>query len=169
MSTTLTQTRTFTISHARYVASKIAADLDLLRAYHGKPPEQHVTDLAEEAALLLAARYLKSVEYGFRRNGLTVLALKYVARSDGTLTSDDRPGRVHAEANLVGATWYSFLEYNETFLKLPQGDRDRFEATLPIQRPGAPAPQAGIDGYWEQTRTYSSNGEGVLRHVFRPR
>ncbi|HEX3860147.1 MAG TPA: hypothetical protein VHY35_00465 [Stellaceae bacterium] len=37
MSTTLTQTRTFTISHARYVASKIAADLDLLRAYHGKP------------------------------------------------------------------------------------------------------------------------------------
>jgi hypothetical protein len=169
MSTTLTQTRTFTISHARYVASKIAADLDLLRAYHGKPSEQHVTDLAEEASLLLAARYLRSVEYGFRRNGLTVLALKYVARSDGTLTSDDRPGRVHAEANLVGATWYSFLEYNETFLKLPQGDRDRFEATLPIQRPGAPAPQAGIDGYWEQTRTYSTNGEGVFRHVFRPR
>jgi hypothetical protein len=39
MSTTLTQTRTFTIGHARYVASKIAADLDLLRAYHGKPSE----------------------------------------------------------------------------------------------------------------------------------
>src|SRR3984885_10108247 len=32
MSATLTQTRTFTISHARYVASKIAPDLDLLRA-----------------------------------------------------------------------------------------------------------------------------------------
>jgi Bacterial HORMA domain family 1 len=169
MTSTITETRTFTINHARYVASKIAADLDLLRAYHGKPPEQHVTDLAGEAALILAARYLKSVEYGFRRNGLTILALKYVARSDGTLTSDDRPGRVHAEANLDDARWYSFLEYNEAFLNLPQADRDRFEATLPIQRQGAPAPQAGIDGYWEQTRTYSSNGEGVLRHMFRPR
>jgi hypothetical protein len=71
--------------------------------------------------------------------------------------------------SLVRSGTPSFLEYNGTFLKLPQADRDRFEATLPIQRPGAPAPQAGIDGYWEQTRTYSSDGEGVLRHVFRPR
>lgn len=169
MTTTLTETRTFTISHARYVASKIAADLDLLRAYHGRPSEQHVTDLAEEAALVLAARYLKSVEYGFRRNGVTILALKFVARSDGSLTSDDRPGRVHAEADLEGSTWYSFLDYSAAFLNLPQADRDRFEATLPIQRTGGPAPQAGSDGYWEQTRTYSSNGEGVLRHVFRPK
>ena len=93
MTTTFTRTRTFTITDARYIASKIAADLDLLRAYcGGRPSESLVSNLAIEAALLLDARYLKSVEYGFRRNGVTVLALKYVTRSDGTLTSDDRPG-----------------------------------------------------------------------------
>ena len=168
MTSTFTESRTFTITHARYVASKIAADLDLLRVYHGRPSEQHATDLAEEAALLLAARCLKSVEYGFRRNGVTVLALKYVARSDGTLTSDDRPGRVFAETNVSDAVWYSFLDYNDAFWQLPQVERERFEATLPVQRANGPAPQGGSNGYWEQTRTYSSNGEGVLRHMFRP-
>jgi hypothetical protein len=117
---------------------------------------------------LLDARYLKSVEYGFRRNGVTVLALKYVARSDGTLTSDDRPGRVYVESDVSDAKWYSFLEYSDAFLRLPQAQRDRFEATLPIQRVGTAAPQAG-NGYWDQTRIYSSRGEGVLRHVFRLR
>jgi hypothetical protein len=169
MTTTFTRTRTFTITDARYIASKIAADLDLLRAYcGGRPSEPLVSNLAIEASLLLDARYLKSVEYGFRRNGVTVLALKYVARSDGTLTSDDRPGRVYVESDVSDAKWYSFLEYSDAFLRLPQAQRDRFEATLPIQRVGTAAPQAG-NGYWDQTRIYSSRGEGVLRHVFRLR
>jgi hypothetical protein len=169
MSYTITRTQTFTITHARYVSSKIAADLDLLRAYYGKPSEQHVTNLAEEAALLLAARYLWSVEYGLRLNGVTVIALKYVAMADGTLRSDDRPGRVPAIFGLTEATWYSFLEYTNAFFRLSQIERDRFEGALPIRRTAAPAPLAGAEGYWEQTRAYSSNGEGVVRHVFRLR
>jgi len=168
MTLTLTETRTFTITHARYVASKIAADLDLLRAYYGRPTQQQVTDFAEEAALCLAGRYLKSVEYGFRRNGVTVLALKYIGRSDGTLTTDDRPGRVYSQTNVSDALWYSYLEYNDTFYKLSPSERNRFEATLPIQRTEGPTPQTGTNGYWEQTRTYSSSGEGVIRQVYRP-
>lgn len=166
MSYTLTETRSFTITHARYVASKIAADLELVHAYHGRPSEQRVTEFAEEAALILAARYLKSLEYGFRRDGRTVFALKYAARSDGTLAADDAPGRVYADVK-ASDTFYSYLEYNDSFWRLSQAERDRFEATLPFKRGGADAPQASSSGYWEQTRTYSSNGEGVIRHIFR--
>lgn len=168
MTSTLTETRTFTLTHARYVTSKIAADLDLLRVYHGRPSEYQVTQFAEEAALYIAARYLASVEYGFRRNGVTVLALKYEARSDGTLTTDDRPGRVYHEIDVSNTDWYSYLITNHAFTTLPQSEQNRFEATLPLQRTAMPAPVAGSNGYWEQNRTYSFNGEGVLRRVFRP-
>jgi len=68
MSLTLTQTRTWTITQARHVTSKIATDLDLLRTHYGKPSADKVSDFAEEAALLLAARYLGWVEYGFKRD-----------------------------------------------------------------------------------------------------
>jgi len=166
MTSTLTTNRTFTITNARYVASKIAADLDLLRAYHGRPSEQEITDYAVEIAMLLAARYLASMEYGFSRNGVSILALKYIARSDGTLIVDDRPGRVYAEINTVDASWYSYRIYDDNFWKLDAAARARFEAELPVQRVDAPEPRAG-NGYWEQNRTYSSNGEGVMRHVFR--
>jgi hypothetical protein len=168
MTLTITQTRTFTITNARYVASKIAADLDLLRVYHNQPTQQHITELAEEAALWLAARYLKCVEYGFRRDNVTVLGLKYTAQSDGSLATDDRPGRVYSEIDVSNAAWYSFLEYNSAFMALSSVEATKFKATLPFLRVEAPSPQAGAKGYWEQSRTYSSNGEGVVRHVFKP-
>lgn len=168
MSYTITETRTFTITHARYVASKIAADLELVHAYHRRPSLQDITEYAEEAALLLAARYLKSVEYGFRRDGLTIFALKYIGRSDGTLVGDDASGRVYAEVKETD-TFYSYLEYSDSFGKLSEVERERFKATLPVKRSGATPPQASPHGSWEQNRTYSTNGEGVVRTVFRIR
>jgi hypothetical protein len=167
MSLSITQTRTGTITHARYITSKIATDLDLLRTHYGSPSSAKVTDFAEEAALLLAARYLGWVEYGFKHNGQRVLALKYEARSDGTLSVDDRPGRVPAGLNLTDASWYSYLDYSSSFFALSDEERQRFKRTLPVQRGYADAPGIG-SGYWEYNRTYSSNGEGVLRQVFRP-
>lgn len=163
----MAQTANWTITHARRVTSKIAADLDLLRAYYGQPSEAVVTNFAEEAALLLASRYLGWVEYGFKRDGVRVIALRYEARSDGTLVDDDRPGRVPAGVNLARAIWYSHLGYSASFYALPPIEQQRFEAGLPVQRTAGTEPGTG-SGYWEFNRTYSTNGEGVLRKVFRP-
>ena len=138
-----------------------------MNPHYGNPSADKVTDFAEEAALLLAARYLGWVEYGFKRNGLGVLALRYEGRSDGTLSVDDRPGRVPAGLNLTGASWYSYLDYSSSFYALSAEEQQRFKRTLPIQRGHADAPGMG-SGYWEYNRTYSANGEGVLRKVFRP-
>jgi hypothetical protein len=167
LSYTITATRTFTITHARYVTSKIAADLDLMRAYYGWPARDDVTGFAEEAAILLSWHYLRSVEYGFKRNGKVIFALKYVADSDGTLQSDDRPGRVPYGLDVLGARPYSFLIYSDSFFRLSFKDQADVEATLPVMRWGGTTPDTGL-GYWEQSRSYSSNGQGVVRSIFRP-
>ena len=99
-----TQTQAFTITTARYVTSKIAADLDVLRSHYQLPSQADVTAYAEEAAQLLAKRYLGTVEFGFKRNGTVVFALKYETRADGSL-ADDRPGKVTANLDLSGTTF----------------------------------------------------------------
>jgi Bacterial HORMA domain family 1 len=167
MSLSITQTRTWTITQARYVTSKIAADLELVRTHYARPSVEKITDYAEEAAQLLAERYLGWVEYGFKRNGLRVFALKYEARCDGTLSVDDRPGRVPAGLSLTGAIWYSYLDYSSNYYALTDKQRQRLKEILPVQRGYGAEPEMG-SGYWEYNRTYSSNGEGVRRQVFRP-
>jgi hypothetical protein len=167
LSYSLTETRTFTISHARHVTSKIAADLDIMRAYYGWPSENETTQYAEEAAILLNGRHLQSVEYGLKRNGKVIFALKYIARSDGTLQVDDRPGRIPFGLDISDTKPYSYLYYSDSFNNLPSGEKLKIKASIPVDRSDAPNPETG-NGYWEQSRTYSSNGEGVLRNIFKP-
>jgi hypothetical protein len=164
MSYTGTQTQAFTLTTARYVTSKIAADLDLVRSHYQRPPEVDVTRYAEEAAQLLAKRYLGTVEYGFKKNGTVVFALKYETRADGLL-ADDRPGKVPANLDLRGTTFYSWLTYSDTWDGLDAAGRATFKSTLPVQRTSGESPAMG-NGYWESGKSYASNGEGVERKVF---
>jgi hypothetical protein len=167
MASSYSITRSFTITNARHVTSKIAADLGLMRAYYGWPSENEITQYAEEAAILLNERYLGTVEYGFKRNGKVVFGLKYVACSDGTLQADDRPGRVPSNLNLSETERYSYLTYTSVFQNLSPQQQAEIKDRLPVTRSPQPAPATG-SGYWEQSRSYSSNGEGVVRSVFRP-
>lgn len=161
-----TQTQSWTITNARYVTSKIAADLDLMRAHYGWPTAQAAADFAEEAAMLLAKRYLGHVEYGAKINGVVVFALRYEARSDGTLAIDDRPGRVPADLNLSGASFYSWLVYSGEWHKMGATEQALFESGLPVQRTAGTEPVATF-GSWSGQRSYASNGEGVTRQTFR--
>ncbi len=161
-----TQTQTWTITNARYVTSKIAADLDLMRTHYGWPSAKAATDFAEEAAMLLAKRYLGSVEYGAKVNGVVVFALKYTARSDGTLAVDDRPGRVPSDLDLKGAQFYSWLTYSDEWGRLGSTEKALVESALPIQRTTGSEPVTGY-GSWSGQRSYASNGEGVSRQTFR--
>ena len=138
-----------------------------MQVYYGRPSDDEITAYVEEAAILLAGRYLSTVEYGFKKDGKVVFALKYVARSDGTLQTDDRPGRVPYGLNIDGTTWYSYLFYSNAYMNLDSGDQGKVQATLPVNRSSGPNPVTG-NGYWEQSRSYSSNGEGVTRNIFRP-
>jgi hypothetical protein len=167
MSVSYTKTSTFTIIHARYLASKAAADMHLCAQYYGKPSEQRIREYAEELAQYLNAGYLSEYEFGFKKDGKRVVSWRYKVDSDGNLTTDDRPGKVVPYVDITGATFFNFLTQNSRFDRLSSAEQVRFEATLPLQRTEGQAPSDGV-GYWTSDRNYFSGGCGLNRQTFQP-
>ena len=167
VTSTRTRTQTFNITHARYVTSKIMTDLKLLQGAYGDPSDSRIEDFGEEAALLLRDGYLGDVTYGYRRNGKWILAMRYTARSDGTLEADDRAGRIPRGVNIDGAGFYSYLTYSSAWDGLSQAAREAAKAKLPVERTSAEPPGTS-GGYWTADRKYASNGTGVARSTFKP-
>ena len=163
---TTTLTETFTRTIARYVASKVVADLRRMHSYYGKPSPERIEDYYEELTELLAGDYVQSVEYGFKCEDRRVVSLFYEVRSDGTLT-DGRAGGVYARANISGATWFSFLIHSPKWWTLTEEQRRQIEKRLPFPRGSGASPQDG-DGYWVTDRPYSWEGIGTQRRTFRP-
>lgn len=166
MSMTSTHTSTFTIANARYVTSKIKADLKLLQRAYGSPTDAAIEAFGEEAAQLLNGGYLGTVTYGYRRNGSWVVALKYAAQPNGTLAAVDRAGGIPRGVDISGAHFHSHLTYNSKWDVLPDSDRRKIEDSLPVSRTwGLERNSSG--GYWSSDRDYSYNGTGVARGAFR--
>jgi len=167
VSYTTTQTATFNRSHARYVATKVAADLRRMQHLYDWPTDKVIEDLMTEITELLALDYLKTVEIGFERNGKRVLSLKYESRRDGTLVSDDNAGGLPRGVDVSGCDKINYLTRTEKWFALTQAEREAVEAKLPYVRTSAPEPQDGY-GYWTQDRSYSAAGGGTVRRVFKP-
>ena len=167
MSYSYTTSSTFTRTHARHIASKVAADLRQMQVFYERPFPSEIDAYLEELTELLALGYLDSVEYGFRRDGKFILSIGYTVASDGTLVADDRAGRVPRGVNISGTTWYSYLRKNYKWWALKDVERDKIEQSLPVVREGHPEPQYGA-GIFTEDKVYSANGTGVRRRTFRP-
>lgn len=166
MTSSYTLSDSFTITHARHIASRIAGDLRLLWLYYDKPSEAMIEDYLEEVAQMLAKGYLDTFEVGFRRNGQRVISLFYTVEVDGTL-SDSRSGGVPRAADITGAAQFSFMTYSQKWWDLTPAERNAFEATLPVDRTPGNAPTDGA-GYWTSDRAYAAGGAGVRRQIFVP-
>ena len=165
---TLTESKSFTLTEARYLASKIAADLQLIQAFYGNPSNEQITNYENEAAILLSKGYLKSVEYGFKKNDEVIFTLKYNSRPDNTLQSiDDRPGKIQAGLKLENGNFYSYLEFKDQFHRLSDSEKQAIKKQLPIQRTSGEEPSFSLTGYWEISHHYSKNGECVERKIFK--
>lgn len=167
MTTTYTKTSTFTIIHARYLASKAAADMHLCAQYYGTPSEQRIREYAEELAQYLNAGYLSEYEFGFKKDGRRIVSWRYKVDSNGNLTTDDRPGKVVPYVDISGAAFFNFLTQNSRFDRLSAEEQARFEASLPLQRTAGQPPADGA-GYWTSDRNYFSGGCGLNRQTFQP-
>ena len=164
---TATGTTTFTRSHARDIASKIAADLRQMNHHYGQPSLTSIDDYLEEVIELLTAGYLRSFEDGFETSdGRRVVSLRYEVRNDGTI-SDGRAGGVYPYADISNATHFNYVSYTQKFLYLGPDERRRFKETLPVQRvPGSE--RSDGSGYWTTDNGYASGGVGAERKTFRP-
>lgn len=160
---TSTETTTFTITHARHMAAKVATDLKRMQRFYGRPSDSEIADYEAEIISFLKAGYLSTVAYGYRRNDKWIQpTLRYSARDlSGSAANDDDPGRVLPGANIEGATFYSYMTYSESWNQLSDAAREVFRGALPFTRTGAPEP--GVNGYFSDDRVYSSGGRSLNR------
>jgi Bacterial HORMA domain family 1 len=160
---TIAETTTFTVTHARHMAAKVATDLKRMQRLYGDPTDADITAYEAEIVELLKGGYLGTVTYGYRRHGDWIEpTVRYTARDlAGAPANDDDPGRIRPGAAVGGASFYSYLTYSEAWYGLSQSERDVVSKRLPFERSGAPEP--GINGYLSGDRTYSSGGRALER------
>ncbi len=168
MTTSFTQSTSFTITHARHLSSKVAADMHLCAAYYDRPAESLIANYAEELAILLRDGYVSQYEFGFEKDSRRVLSWRYTVQSDGSLSSDDRAGKLLSSIDVSGASFFNYLWYSSKWWALSKADRDSTKEKLPVDRATGDPPADG-NGYWtSQDRQYSSSGVGLNRATFRP-
>lgn len=160
---TLTQTATFTLTHARHMAAKVATDLKRMQRFYGLPSDTSIAAYEAEVTEMLKAGYLANVSYGFRRNDQWIEpTLRYTAYDlAGAAANDDDPGRVRPGADITGASFYSYLVYSSAWHALSTAQQQAFESGLPFSRGSAPEP--GVRGYFSDDRTYSAGGQALNR------
>jgi hypothetical protein len=160
-----TFTTTFTRTHAREIASRVAADLKLMQRFYGRPSDADIDDYEEEFVELLVGGHLRTLEYGFKRHGERIVSLRYTV-APGSRNAD-RAGGVYALADVGGANFFSFLEYSSAFDALSLTEQAAVKAGLPVQRSAGTAPGDG-NGYWVDDRGYAAGGVAANRATFRP-
>lgn len=164
---TLTGTVTFTLTHAKHIAARVATDLKRIQRLYGSPTDTWIAQYEAEAIELMKAGFLGTVTYGFQRGGRWIEpTLRYTARDlAGMAASDDDPGRIRPGADVSGATFSSFLTYSNAWDRLTAPERDVFRTGLPFRRGTGDEP--GVNGYLSPDRTYSAGGRALDRSSVR--
>src|SRR5208282_4485649 len=159
----ITETASFTVTHARYIASKVATDLKRFQRFYGSPSDLWIDNYEGELVGLLKHEAIDNVVYGFKRNGLwTPASVRYRALPGGSLAADDDPGKIRPGIDVTGDSFTSFLSYSSTWFALTAGERDEIEQELPFQRASGTA--SGLEkGYWADDLNYVAGCRGLGR------
>ncbi|MBX9860576.1 MAG: hypothetical protein K2Y20_13460 [Sphingomonas sp.] len=164
---TISATESFTVTHARHMAAKVAADLKRMQRLYGSPSDSDILTYEAEVVALMKAGYLGTVSYGFHRNGSWIEPTLIYTDKDlmGGSALDDDPGKIKPGKDVSGASFYSYLTYTAAWDALTADKRDAFKKSLPLYRGGAAQP--AISGYLEADRTYSAGGRSLGRSTVR--
>lgn len=167
MSMSYTTNDTFSIIHARRIASRVATDLLRFQSFYGFPSDKSIDDYEEELAVLLNHDVLAWVEYGFQRNGKwTEATVRYTALPGGTLVASDDPGKIRPNLDVAGARFTSFLDYNSNWHKKSEAERGAIAAQRPFARGTGSEPPLE-SGYWASDLNYTAGGRGLGRATAR--
>lgn len=160
---TFSETTSFTVTHAKHMAAKVATDLKRLQRLYGMPSDNSISDYEAEVIELLKGGYLQQVTYGYKRDGKWIEpTLKYTAHDLARASADDDdPGRIRPGADISGASFASFLTYNQTWFNLALEAKEEIKNKIPVKRSDAVEP--GVNGYFHDDRMYSSGGRSLNR------
>ena len=162
MSSTFTRTKTQTssITDAKYVASKIAADLETLRRRCGQsyPSYQKIRDFETEVMLMIKCGAWEEVQYGYMQaNGSWVsrAALQYEFINGNLSNISDSSGGLES-VKIGDAKFHSFAIRNGVLIP------SDIQKKNPITRREGNEPS----GNWGSSdRQYTRGSFGVLRSV----
>ena len=162
---TLSESQTFTLAHAKHIASKVATDLKRIQRFYGAPTDHWIEEYEKELIELLKKGYLKEITYGFQRHSNWIEpTLKYTAKDlAGMSCVDDDPGRIRPGADIAGAYFTSYLVNNSNYANANEEERNAFENSLPFRRTSGSEP--GITGYLSSDKTYSAGGKALERSI----
>jgi hypothetical protein len=164
---TTTSTETFTVTHARYIASKVATDLKRFQRFYNAPSDNGINLYEGELVGLLKYDAVDYVVYGFQRNSLwTPASVRYRALPGGTLMANDDPGKIRPGVDITGARFSSFLSYSASWFARPEAERQQIESSLPLQRTSGTSPALEA-GRWTDDLGYSAGGRGLSRSSVR--
>jgi hypothetical protein len=162
MSATITQSQTFTITNARYLASKVRTDLKRIQQFYGQPSDRWIDDYEAELTAFLAKGFLGKVTYGFKRDGTFIPpTLEYTAEELAASLTNDRPGNIATGKDVSGATFTSFLTYSDKWYTMSDADKEAFKTDLPFQRTTQDTPP--VSGYYTDDKNYHSGGTALSR------
>ncbi|MDE0511649.1 MAG: hypothetical protein OXI88_07690 [Gammaproteobacteria bacterium] len=158
---------TFTIAHAKRIASKVATDLLRFKRFYGSPSDYWIDKFESELVVLLKYDAVDTVIYGFQRNNLwTMASAKYVALPGGSINVDDDPGKIRPGLDVSNAHFTSFLTYSSRWWSLTNAERSRIKNELPFQRESGYS--SGLEaGYWAGDLNYVAGGRGLGRSTVR--
>lgn len=155
-------TTTFTATNAKYLASKVAADLKRMQRFYNAPSDYQIEQYERELIEFLKKGYMESIYYGYQKDGNWIVpTLFYTARDFSTSSNDDDPGKITANADITGAEFKSFMTYSTSYHQLNTAALAEFQNGLPFKRNGVSTP--GINGYLSSDKSYSSGGKGLDR------
>lgn len=164
---TTTATESFTLTHAKRLAAKVAADMHQCQRLYGRPTDTQIENYEQELIVLLHGGYVESYEFGFKtRDGQRVVSWHYTVNLAGDLEGG-RSGGLFPTADISEAVPFNFLSRNSVWSALSQEERDKIEASFPVRRTEGKPPKDG-NGYWDSSRSYVSGGVAVTRKEFRP-
>lgn len=164
---TYSESQTFTLTHARHMAAKIATDLKRIQRFYGSPSDNDIRMYEEEAVLFMKAGYLAKVAYGFQRGGAWIEpTVSYTARDlAGGVANDDDPGKIRPGMDVTGAHFTSFMSYSAAYSSASQSELENLAASRPFIRGSGQEP--AVSGYLESDRTYSAGGRALDRNSVR--
>ena len=134
-----------------------------MQAFYGKPSEETIEKYIAEAELFLAAGYLRSIRYGFEKEGKVVCELEYTAQSANGI--NDKPGKIFPAADLSGWTWFSYLTYSDAFIRLTSAQQVSFKKDSPLERPTAPQPELASGVRSVGSKAFSEDSLGLYREM----
>lgn len=164
---TRTVSESWTLTNAKYLASKVTTDMWRCRQNYGLPTEAEINDYGTELALRLRDGFVSQYEFGFKIENERLLSWRYTVANGDLTATDDRPGKIPSGVDISRAHFFNYLTHSEKWSNLPEDEREKWEAFYPFRRRPSAGPQDGC-GSWQRDLQYSSTGVLLTRETFRP-